>query len=120
MAHPKRKIELEFRVKVPIDYKDDEVGVISFCPLLDIYSQGDTEEEAKSNLQEAIMLFITSCFERGCLDEVLKGCGFEVVNEVKEVKVKKSKDLRAAPSHAADFLSLSLPLAVSHAAQKAI
>jgi len=32
-------------------------GYVAFCPELDIASQGDTIEEAKSNLVEAIELF---------------------------------------------------------------
>lgn len=33
-------------------------GFVSLCPELDIASQGDTVEEARSNLQEAIRLFL--------------------------------------------------------------
>ena len=32
-------------------------GFVSLCPELDIASQGDTIEEAKANLQEALELF---------------------------------------------------------------
>ena len=32
-------------------------GYVSFCPELDIASQGDTVEIAKSNLREALELF---------------------------------------------------------------
>jgi predicted RNase H-like HicB family nuclease len=32
-------------------------GYVSFCPKLDIASQGDTVEEARKNLTEAIELF---------------------------------------------------------------
>ncbi|NHZ72637.1 MAG: type II toxin-antitoxin system HicB family antitoxin [Aquificales bacterium] len=33
-------------------------GFVALCPELDIASQGDTVEEAKSNLAEAIELFL--------------------------------------------------------------
>lgn len=33
-------------------------GYVSLCPELDIASQGDTVEEAKANLTEAIELFL--------------------------------------------------------------
>jgi predicted RNase H-like HicB family nuclease len=33
-------------------------GYVSLCPELDIASQGDTVEEAKNNLAEAIELFL--------------------------------------------------------------
>ena len=32
-------------------------GYVSFCPELDIASQGDTVEEARANLTEALTLF---------------------------------------------------------------
>jgi len=33
-------------------------GFVALCPELDVASQGNTVEEAKSNLQEAIELFL--------------------------------------------------------------
>lgn len=51
--------------------KDDDMYV-ALCPELDVASQGDSVEEAKANLQEAIELF----FEHASEEEVetrLKG-----------------------------------------------
>ena len=42
-------------------------GFVALCPELDIASQGDTVEEAKSNLQEAIELF----FEHASKEEIV-------------------------------------------------
>ena len=39
-----------------IEKEDDEF--VALCPELDIASQGESVEEAKSNLQEAIELFL--------------------------------------------------------------
>lgn len=39
-----------------IEREDD--GYVSLCPELDIASQGDTIEEARVNLQEALELFL--------------------------------------------------------------
>lgn len=47
--------------------KDDDVYT-SLCPELDIASQGDTYDEAKSNLIEAVQLF----FESASQTEVIK------------------------------------------------
>lgn len=41
-------------------------GYVSFCPELDIASQGDTVEEARENLEEALGLF----FECASADEI--------------------------------------------------
>jgi len=47
-----------------IEREDD--GYVSLCPELDVASQGDTVEEAKANLQEAIELF----FEHASKEEI--------------------------------------------------
>ena len=65
-----------FDVNVPVTVLPDDAGYISHCPLLDVYSQGSTQDEALENIVEALELFIESCYSRGCLDEVLKDCGF--------------------------------------------
>ena len=41
-------------------------GYVSLCPELDIASQGDTIEEARANLQEALELF----FETASREEI--------------------------------------------------
>jgi predicted RNase H-like HicB family nuclease len=46
------------------------------CPSLDLYTQGDTEEEAKANLQEAVELWIDSCIERNTLGRALRELGW--------------------------------------------
>ena len=47
-----------------IEREDD--GYVALCPELDVASQGDTVEEAKKNLQEAIELL----FEHASKDEI--------------------------------------------------
>ena len=44
----------------------EENGYVSLCPELDIASQGDTVEEARDNLQEALELF----FETASPEEI--------------------------------------------------
>ena len=46
-------------------------GYVSFCPELDIASQGDTVQEARENLREALELF----FETASAEEIqFRGC----------------------------------------------
>jgi predicted RNase H-like HicB family nuclease len=78
-------IWVKFEVCLPYDIIERDRWVVAFCPVLDIYSQGDTREEAKEALIETIQLFLESCFERGVLDEVLKDCGFQPVKIPSEV-----------------------------------
>ena len=43
-------------------YREGE-GLVSICPELDVASQGDSVEEASSNLREAVELFMESADE---------------------------------------------------------
>lgn len=76
-------MNLQFSIELPyhIDREDDLY--VSCCPILDVVSQGYSEEEAIKNLGEAVSLFIGTCFEMGTLDEVLKQCGFQPVTRLK-------------------------------------
>jgi predicted RNase H-like HicB family nuclease len=58
-------------------------GYVSLCPELDIASQGDTVEEAKDNLREALELF----FETAPPDEVQRRLTEEVFVTHVEVDV---------------------------------
>jgi predicted RNase H-like HicB family nuclease len=53
---------------------------VTGCPKLDLFSQGKTEEEAKSSLREAIALWVEDCLERGTLEQALEECGFHKVH----------------------------------------
>ncbi|MBI5632166.1 MAG: type II toxin-antitoxin system HicB family antitoxin [Nitrospirae bacterium] len=52
------------RLKAIIEKDDD--GYVSLCPELDIASQGDTIEQARDNLKEALELF----FETASPEEI--------------------------------------------------
>lgn len=60
--------------------QDAEDRWVTGCPALDIFSQGETKEEAQRALEEAIGLWVEDCLERGTLDEALREVGFEKVH----------------------------------------
>ena len=47
-------------------------GYVTFCPELGVYSQGETIEEAKANLTEAVELYLESAKELGILGKYEK------------------------------------------------
>lgn len=73
---------------------------VANCPILDVYSQGETEQKAKENLKEALSLFFISCYERGTLDSVLKSCGF------------KAEHSLPAPTTESDYIDVPIPFIV--------
>ena len=60
-----------FSLTVDSEVKKEGDAYVSYCPALDVYSQGDSEDEASANLIEALQLFLQSCYERGTLDAVM-------------------------------------------------
>jgi predicted RNase H-like HicB family nuclease len=58
-------------------------GFVSLCPELDVASQGDTIEEARDNLREALELF----FESASPDEIARRWTGEVFVTQVEVAV---------------------------------
>lgn len=70
-----------FSLTVDAEIWEEDDVFVSHCPALDVYSQGDTEKDARTNLVEALQLFVESCYERGTLDAVMKERGFTVDQE---------------------------------------
>lgn len=75
------KIRIEYKLKAAIRY-DDSAGVhVGWCPMLDIFSQGTTPDEAKTALTSALTMYLKHCFRRGILDNILRGRGLEASDE---------------------------------------
>lgn len=88
-------MQVLFTVKLPVQIKKKRNVFVSSCPILDVYSQGESEKRARENIIEAVRLFLTSCYERGTLDQVLKECGFTPVHDGAKGSPAKSKAQKA-------------------------
>lgn len=64
----------QLNIKVEI-FKEDYLYV-ALCPSLNVSSFGETIDEAKKSLVEALNIFIEECSEMGTLEEVLEESGF--------------------------------------------
>lgn len=60
--------------------------VVAYCPELDLYSQGDSEEEAKRNLEEAVHIFLDETSRMGTLAQVLTESGYQVICRKRRVR----------------------------------
>src|SRR5437867_11651143 len=74
-------LQVRMELIVPAVVRKKGKWYVSSCPLLDVHSQGRTEQEAKHNLIEALVEFLLSCFERGTLNELLREAGCVPVAE---------------------------------------
>ena len=93
-----------FSLTVDSEVKKEGGVYVSYCPALDVYSQGESEDEASANLIEALQLFVQSCYERGTLGAVMRERGFAVEPDAPAaVEVLPDGDSRQ---------SITLPVAV--------
>ena len=82
-----QKNDITMTVKLPIRVIKKDRWYVASCPVLDVFSQGDTEKKATDNLSEALSLFLISCLERGTLEQVLRECGFNSVSPAIKKKI---------------------------------
>ena len=93
----------QLRMQLPAVVTKKRGVFISYCPSLDVTSQGATAKEARENLIEAISAFVISCLDRGVLEEVLKQCGFAACHGAPEVWDEQK-----------DYIDVPIPMLVSH------
>lgn len=64
------------RIEVRIEIFQEGDLYVGLCPDLDVSSFGETPEEAKQSVQEALEAFFEECETMGTLAEVLQEAGF--------------------------------------------
>jgi len=62
----------------------------SWCPELDVASQGDTVEESRQNLKEAVELHVDTMIENGDLKELLGKIGLAPEDLHKEILLSET------------------------------
>ena len=107
------KMPIRMTLKVPFKVKKDDRWYISSCSMLDIHSQGQTERKAIENLNEALALFLFSCYERGTLVEVLKESGFTL--QEKATRTQKKTTHTAKKIDRSRLLDVNIPFKLSPA-----
>ncbi len=69
------RLEISVKYRGYVKLSDTSGNYVSWCPLLDIKSQGRTADEARASLDDSVKLFVVHCFRRGILEETLKRRG---------------------------------------------
>lgn len=67
-------MKLDFRIEI---FKENS-QYVALAPELNVSSFGESKEEAKISLREAVELFLEECKIMGTLEEVLTEAGFKV------------------------------------------
>lgn len=74
-------LKLTASLKGAVRWDDQAKVFLSFCPALNIYSQGLSEDEAREALESTMRLYIETCIERGILEQILRRAGFNKSSE---------------------------------------
>jgi predicted RNase H-like HicB family nuclease len=96
------RVQIKITLSLPVEVIKKRKWYVACCPALDVSSQGDTVERAKAHLEEALLLFLESCLDRGVLEEVLQECGF--------VSYAPGQAVQKAPIPAEDTIDIPLYL----------
>lgn len=70
-----KSLMLQFRLGFATRFDEEAHVHVSYCPTLELYSQGETKDEAKAAIVSAAKLFIVRCYERDILHTVLRKRG---------------------------------------------
>jgi len=73
------KLNFEARLIAGIKYDKDVEVYVTYAPALRLYSQGETEIQAKSAIKDAIQSFLIVAYTNGVLEKCLKNVGFSIV-----------------------------------------
>lgn len=89
--------QLNIQFRLPIEIKQDAALFIASCHILDVHTQGTDEGHARTNLIEAVQLFIETCFEMGTLEQVLRESGFHPLHHQPEQSQSTPNDMIDVP-----------------------
>lgn len=64
-ARSRMQLSIEIPLDVALRYDEQNDIHVSWCPSLNIYSQGTTEEGATEALRSALVMFLQHAYERG-------------------------------------------------------
>lgn len=68
-------VTLDIRLRAFVR-KEKKGRYVAVCPRLGVASQGNSVDDAKRSLREAVELWFESCLERGVLDQAMRESAF--------------------------------------------
>jgi predicted RNase H-like HicB family nuclease len=72
---------LNYSTKLPVIILREGKSFIAYTPALDLSTSGKTFDEAKRRFEEVVRIFFEELSDKGTLEEVLLGLGWEKVRK---------------------------------------
>ncbi len=92
VKHPNKKFQATYRdcnrtitVNLAVMLYEEENVFYAFCPALDLYGYGTSEDEAKQSFEISLSEFIKYTLHKGTLNTVLTSLGWKIKSGKKEV-----------------------------------
>jgi len=70
------KLEMDIKLRAAVRYDDEAAVWVSWCPALDVYSQGTSRVRAQAAIEEALVMYVRFCYQKKILGQVLSNRGF--------------------------------------------
>lgn len=71
------------KLKVPVNFYNEDNKFIAYCPALDISTCGDSFKEAKKRFEELLAIFFDEVAKMDTLEDVLLECGWQKVSRLR-------------------------------------
>ena len=81
-----KKINIQGQIPVNIIAQDDTTFMAD-CPQLDIFSYGDTIDEAIECFDEVLGMFLEDIISRNVAVEILSQCGWKIIEDNTEINI---------------------------------
>jgi hypothetical protein len=89
---------------------------VSWCPALDVRSQGTTEQRAREAIEDALGMYLRYCYQKGILGKILTKRGFvtckdeEAVNDDAFDEFVSVRAVHDQPKRAASIFDVTVPI----------
>ena len=71
---------MQMNIAIPVTFFREGKVFIAHSPVLDVSTSADTFEKAQKRFQEAVEIFFEELTEKGTMDEVLTGLGWQKID----------------------------------------
>ena len=103
-------VEVIVKLRCLVRHDSDVDVFVSSCPSLDIYSQGETEDQAIAAIESAVFLYLRAAYAHDRLDQILRRAGFTQLSRAGESVKSQDEFVAVAPRPTERSFPINVPL----------
>ena len=105
-----KRLTVSFKLSAEVSRDPDTQSFMSYCPALDLYSAGRTDDHARSALVSGAEMYLRHCFQRGILDRMLTEGGFSAVSPTRPGDLEGAGQFMAVREKSLYEFNVSIPM----------